>query len=189
MVAALTQTLEDISEGGGNDCIRIDDIVHALSKRGFGALILGPAILIVLPTGAIPGVPAICGLLIILLAGQMVLGRKKPWLPQRLTRFGIERRHYDKAMEKVRPFTKWIDGFFRQRFEFLTHPVAQRVIALVCVLLSFVIVLAGFVPFLAAVFAAPMVFFGLSLIAHDGLLAGIGFVLMVAVIAGVPLLL
>lgn len=187
MVAALTETLEAISEGGSQDRIRLEDLVNALSRRGFGALILGPAVLIVLPTGAIPGVPAVCGLLIALLAAQMALGRKRPWLPQRLTRLGIDRHRYDAALTRARPITRWIDRFFRKRLVFLTHPIAQRLIAAICVVLSFGVIVLGFVPFLAAVLAAPIVLFGLSLIAKDGLLAGIGLILVGAMPLGVPL--
>lgn len=67
---------DSLSGGDGNDTLNIvkndvkgrdiafGDVAQSLNHRGFGPLLLAPALITILPTGAIPGVPAISGLFI-----------------------------------------------------------------------------------------------------------------------------
>ena len=73
---ALTETLEVLKEETKGDKISIGDIVEALNHRGFGPLLIGPSLLVVMPTGAIPGIPSLCALLIILIAAQIAFGKR-----------------------------------------------------------------------------------------------------------------
>src|SRR5690606_29673135 len=80
----LTQILKTVDDKVERDKIAFRDIVRVLSHRGFGSLMIAPALIALLPTGAIPGIPAVCGAFILLIALQMAWGSDQPWLPQRL---------------------------------------------------------------------------------------------------------
>ena len=185
----LTETLETIKNDTKGDKITFEDLVASLNHRGFGALLIGPALITVLPTGAIPGVPALCALFITLIASQIVIGRSYPWLPERLKKISFSRETYKSAIQKSRPYTEWIDGFFHPRLEFLTRETAQRIIALLCVFLALVIIAIGFIPFAPLLPASAILFFGLALSIHDGLLTAFGFALMAASFAAIPFIL
>ncbi|MAI61801.1 MAG: hypothetical protein CBB87_04800 [Micavibrio sp. TMED27] len=189
MSKALTDTLQTIQDQSEGDSITFEELVEALNSRGFGALLIGPSLIAVMPTGAIPGIPSLCAILIIIIAVQMVMGRSYPWIPQRLKNISFDRKKYMNAINTSKPYTEWIDSFFHERLKFLTQDSAQRVVALLCVFLALAMIPLELVPFAAAFPAATILLFGLSLSVHDGLIASIGFGLMAISIFIVPILL
>lgn len=185
---ALTETLQALKEETHGDHISIGDIVESLNNRGFGTLLIAPALIIVMPTGIIPGVPTVCALLIILVAAQIVMGRHYPWIPKALKEKSFDRKKYKDAVKKCRPITLWVDGFFHERLTFLTKESAQRVIALLCVILALCIIPLELVPFAASLPGLTILIFGLSLSVRDGLLASIGFFVMTITCFVIPYL-
>lgn len=166
-------TIQDKSEGNE---ISFEEINTALEHRGFGTLLIAPALIAILPTGAIPGVPALCAIFIILISSQFIMGYKKPWLPRRLREMAFNKEKYTNAIYKAKPYIQKIDNFFHPRFEFLIEPAAQRVVAIICVLLAFSIIIIGFIPFVAALPSAAILLFGLGISVRDGLMIAIGFI-------------
>ena len=63
----LTGLLEELDREIEGD-ISLGDILEHFNSRGFGPLLVLPALLVLLPTGAIPGVPTTCALFIVLTA-------------------------------------------------------------------------------------------------------------------------
>jgi len=55
-------------------------------KAEFGPMPAMPAFIVPTPIGAIPSVLSITGVTILLIALQILLGRRHPWLPTRLMR-------------------------------------------------------------------------------------------------------
>ncbi|MBI1301908.1 MAG: exopolysaccharide biosynthesis protein [Alphaproteobacteria bacterium] len=185
---ALTETLQTIQDETEGDEISFADIVEALNHRGFGALLTAPALIAVLPTGAIPGVPFLCAVFITLVAAQIAIGRRYPWIPKRLQDVSFSRKKYKSAVKKAKVYTEWIDGFFHERLSFLTNDIAQRLIAVLCIFLALSIIPIGFIPFAAALPSITILIFGLSLSVRDGLLALIGFLVMAVTVAAIPYL-
>ena len=185
---SLTEALDMLKRDTRGQKISFGDIVETLNHRGFGALIIAPALITVLPTGAIPGIPALCAIFIILIAAQLVFGRSHPWIPKRLDKMSFSRKKYEQAVEKARPYTQWIDRFFHPRLQFLTRKVAQRIIAVICVLLSLIIIVVGFIPFIPMLPALAILMFGLGISVHDGLLIAFGFIAMGIAFAVIPFL-
>lgn len=169
-VLTLTQTLETIKDDTSGEKISVGDLVEALNSRGYGPLLIGPALIAILPTGAIPGVPAICALLIIFVSIQILIGRSRPWLPKKLKNFSFQREKFMDALDKAKPYTQKIDRLIHPRLTFLIKDEIKPVIAVICILLSLAIMIIGFVPFLAALPATAIVLLGLGLSGHDGLL-------------------
>lgn len=178
MSKGLADTLVAIKESTNGDKISFGDIVKALNQRGLGALLIGPSLLMALPTGAIPGIPLICGLFIILIASQIAVGRRYPWIPDKLKSFSFERKKYENAVDKFKPYVEKIDSFFYPRFEFLTSNIVQRIVAIICVFLSALVIVLGVVPFAVTLPAITMLLFGLAISVHDGLLMAVGLFFM-----------
>ncbi len=81
----LQQVLGEIDEQAEQaDSVTIDELVQHFQSRGFGPLIMFPALIAGLPTGAFPGVPSIFGLCIALISLQLVWGKQYPWLPKKV---------------------------------------------------------------------------------------------------------
>jgi len=171
----LTSILDDLTNDHEDEQTSLGSVIADFENRGFGPLLLVPAIIVLLPiVGAIPGVPAICALLIILIASQMLFGRQHPWIPGFLSKRKIEQKKVDSAVDAARPWAKRIDKVFSQRLEFLTGDIASRIVAIVAIFLAIVMIPLEAVPFAAAIPAASIALLALSLSAKDGLLTAIG---------------
>lgn len=153
----------------GND-LTVKDIVEALNSRGFGPLLIGPALITILPTGAIPFVPNITALLMVLIAAQILLGRYHPWIPKRLGKMSIDRDTFLDSLKKAKPYTKKIDQYTYPRLTFLIDKHLEPLIAIMCILLAASIFLLAIIPFMAAIPSIGILLLGLSLTARDGLL-------------------
>lgn len=173
---ALTGTLDAIRDETAGEKISIGDLVDALNSRGYGPLLIGPSLITILPTGAIPGMPSLCALIIIFVSAQLLMGRSHPWLPARLSRISFGRAGFLHALEKARPYTRKIDRLIYPRFKFLIQDSFQPVIALLSIGLSIAIMILGFIPFMAILPASGILLLGLGLSARDGLLFALSFV-------------
>lgn len=174
----LTETLDTIKEETDGTKITFGEILDILNSRGFGPLLIAPAVITILPTGAIPTIPTICAVFIILVSVQILMGRHYPWMPKKLKGMSFNRKTYRDVEEKIRPYTKKIDKLFKPRFQFLTGNISQTICALLCLGLAVTMSLVELIPFLAALPAAAILMMGLSLSMKDGILMIIGYALI-----------
>lgn len=162
------------------DEVSIGDALEAFGHRLFGPVVTVAGLLIMSPLGMIPGIPALFGLTVVLVAGQHAVGLDTPWLPSRLTRRRVSRDQLGHALGRLRPWTRRVDRFIRPRYPVLLRDPMPRVLAGVCVVLGLAVVPLEFVPFAAFGPGAAIAAIGLALVGRDGLLAGVGIVLVIA---------
>lgn len=175
---SLTGILEGLTAGLETEQITIGHIVEQFKYRGFGPLLLVPALIVILPTGAIPLIPALAGLIIAFVCLQMLIGREHPWLPKRLKEFSIPKSKLENSIRRAKPYTEKIDKILHRRFVFFVNAISKRLTALFCLVLCLVMFFIGFIPMLPATLALPVFFFGLGFIAQDGLIITLGFLSM-----------
>jgi len=166
----LTQLLDGMDDANTGRTIHLQDIIDTFASRGFGPLLVAPALIAALPTGAIPGVPTLCGLFIATVAGQLALGKRSPWLPRRLRERGIDHDRLHAVVTRLRPWTQRFDRLLKVRLRALVNPVSRRLIAALAVLLGLSMMPLELLPFAAALPALAIVLMGLGLAAEDGLL-------------------
>ncbi len=167
----LTQVIDATEESTeGNDPVSVGDILGAFAGRIFGPLLIIPGLILITPAGGIPGVPAILGVLVAILAGQRLFGQDHPWVPNRLSNRGIGRDKLLKGFEKIRPWTRRIDKVIKPRLTFLTTGRAEYLAIILALLLGLTIPAVGLIPFAAALPGAGLSLIGLALTARDGLL-------------------
>lgn len=176
----LTELLDTIHDDINGDDIKVGELITAVNSRGFGPFLLCASMITILPTGAIPGVPAITGLIIVFIAGQMLMGRSRPWLPKKIKNLSFKKEKFEKGRDKIRPYTQKIDKFVKPRLPFITNDVTERLIALICVLLAASMPIVGLVPFAAMVPAFAIGLMGLGLSNYDGafILGGVVFAIV-----------
>lgn len=164
------------SEGGD---VSLEEIVDALGRRSFGPLLLVAGLITLAPLiGDIPGMPTLMGLLVLLVAVQLLLNRKYFWLPQWLLKRSFSYDKFCKALEWIRPVARFLDRWLRPRLTGLVQGVGSRVIAVVCILIALAMPLMEVVPFSANGAGAALTALGLALVIQDGLLALIAFLLI-----------
>jgi len=172
----LTHYLEILEKKAQGNAISVGDIVVAFQQRGFGPLLLAPALIAFLPTGAIPGIPTVCALLICLINVQRLFGLSHPWVPERLRRVSINRKKFESALRKARPITKRIDRLMYSRYIWLIEPPAGLFIAAFTIVLALAMIPLEMIPFAAAIPSFSIALFALGLTANDGLLILFGLV-------------
>lgn len=165
----LTEILSDIRDDIEGDEIKLGEIVARFEDRGFGPLLLVPAMIAVLPTGAIPGVPAICAIFIILISGQLLFGKSHPWLPKKLREFSVPKDKFENGFKRVRPATEKFDQLLSKRLEIFTRETGTRFVAFLSILLALVMIPLEVIPFACAVPGLSIAFFAIGLSAEDGL--------------------
>jgi len=179
----LLDKIRDTADGG--DRVSLDEIMDAVGRRSFGPLLLLAGVFVSAPGIAdIPGVPTVIGLFVLIISIQLVFGGDHFWLPGWL----LKRRIKSKTIEKmttskwVRKPAKFVDHLLKERLCSLTGRPAMVIIAMVCVLTMLVMPLTEVVPLSANVVGASLVAFGLALMANDGLMTLLGFVISAAAV-------
>lgn len=163
----------------GNDPdpeVTVGEIVHRLGRRSFGALLFIFSAPNWLPLP--PGSSTFLAAPLILLAPQIALGVRGPWLPRFIDGRKLRRADLAAALGKLIPTLERIEKVSRPRLVFLFGPIGDRMIGLTVTLLSLVLVLPIFLGNMAP--AAAIAAFGLALVQRDGILALIGYAISAA---------
>jgi hypothetical protein len=109
---------------------RFGDFWYVLEKRGFGPMLAMPAFIASTPIGAIPGVPSATGVTILLIALQILLGRRHPWIPTRLMKVELSAKRLQTTVKTLRPHAARIDRFLVPSWFFMRHSAFRGLIAL-----------------------------------------------------------
>lgn len=179
----LTNIMKSLIEKTEGNSIEFREIVDALENRGFGPLLMAPALLIILPSGAIPGFPAVCSFIILMISLQILIGNNRPWIPKKLGKISFSRKKFKKACEMIEPYARKIDKYVENRFEvFAESLISKRFVAVICSIIAITIIIIGFVPGVPAALASPILFFALGLSVKDGTLMMIGYLIFIGAI-------
>ncbi len=170
----LTAVLDHLDDKAGGETITIDQIIQSFEERGYGPVLLSLALVELLPTGAIPGVPTLVAILVVLVAGQLLVGRTRPWVPEKLASKGFSHKKFKAGREKLRPFTSKCDRFIKPRLPGLTTGLMNRLVAGICIVLALTLPPLELIPFASSApsFAIALLAIGLS--AKDGLMVLLG---------------
>ncbi|HEV2556990.1 MAG TPA: exopolysaccharide biosynthesis protein [Microvirga sp.] len=146
--------------------ISVSEIIAVLRDRAFALLVVLLGLPNCLPMP--PPIPLVCGLLLALVALQIIAGRPTPWLPQALLSRTLARVDVERAANRARPVFQRLERISRPRMRGFDTGVALRLMGLVVLLLALGLLFAP--PFVGQIplgFAVCLV--GLGLVERDGL--------------------
>lgn len=166
-----------------DDKVELGHVVGAMGHRSHGPFLLIPALIEMSPIGGIPGLPSVLAAIIILVAVQVLLGRKHLWLPGFLKRRSIKAEKACKATAKMRGFARFMDRWFHGRLPHFTSGWYVKAAAIVCILLACAVPPLELLPFASTAPMFAIASFGLAMLVRDGLLMIVAFVLSVAAVA------
>ena len=169
----LLDELDQCADEAGEK-VSVEEIMDAVGRRSFGPLLLIAGLLGMTPVAAIPTAPSIIAIITVLVAGQLLFGRKTIWLPRFLLKLSVKAEKLKKGVEILRKPARFIDRLIKPRLQALTRPLGDRLVAAACVLLALMTPPLELLPFVAFFPAAAVAVFGLGLISRDGLLVLIG---------------
>lgn len=172
----LIETLEQMERESPK--VSVEDIVNAVGRRSFGPLLLIAGLITLAPViGDIPGMPTLMALLVLLVSTQLLAGRKTFWLPKWLLNRSVSRNRFDKALHAIKKPAQWVDGLLGTRLKWMSGYMGMRATALACLLVALVMPPMEFIPFSANGAGLALTLFGLGLVARDGLVLSLGFLI------------
>ncbi|WKD27747.1 exopolysaccharide biosynthesis protein [Halomonas sp. KG2] len=158
--------------------VSVDDVVHAVGRRSFGPLLLLAGLITLAPIiGDIPGMPTLMAALVLLTSVQLLLGRETFWLPKWLLSRSLSRNKFDKAIHYMKKPARWVDSLLGVRLAWMTGYIGIRVTAVMCLLIALAMPPMEFIPFSANGAGLALTLFGLGLVARDGIMLSLGFLL------------
>lgn len=156
--------------------ISVEEIADAFGSRAFGALLFAFAVPNLLPLP--PGSSTVLGLPLVFLSPQVAIGMRHPWIPRFLARRTVDRTQLRTLFGKILPKLEKVERLLKPRLGIMFGLVGDRVIGLVCLLLSLILILpiwgGNMLP------AAAVACLALGLTTRDGLIALIGYGLVAA---------
>lgn len=154
--------------------VTIAALSDALSGRAYGMLMLVLALPNLIPIPA-PGLSAIVGVPLALVTLQMMLGQPSPWFPNVIGKRTIKTEQLRRVCTRVVPVIEKLEVITSPRLKFLTKPPTDRFVALICALLSLMIMMP--IPFGNALPALAVCLFAIGILQRDGLLVLAGLLL------------
>lgn len=175
----LLDRLSDAREEDGN--VRIGRLVEAVGRRSFGPVLLLAGLIAVSPLSGVPGMPTTIAVIVMAVAVQFLMGRSHFWLPRWVQEREIPHDRFCKVLAWLKKPARFTDRLLKHRLEFLTHDAGVHAIAVLVVIIAATMPPLEIVPFAATTAGLALTAFGLSVIAHDGLIALIALVLTAGV--------
>lgn len=160
------------------DGIRLGVLLSAVGRRSYGPLLLLTGLIAISPLTVLPFTTSIVAAVTLLIALQMAIGLKRPWLPKQVRDIRLPRKAFFAFLDRTRPMVERLEGgVLRQRWSFMTVPLFVNLVALcVCTaaLITFPLSLIPFAPLAPGI---AIVLFGLGMTARDGVWLAVGIAL------------
>lgn len=181
----LSRLLARVQQAGHDaESVSLEAILDSLGRRTFAPFLLVAGLVTLAPlVGDIPGVPTLMATLVVLAAVQLLAGREHVWLPRWLLRRRVSRRRFVAVLGWMEKPASLIDRLLKPRLTWLTRRPAHLPVALTCLLIALAMPPMEMVPFTANGAGLALTLFALALLAHDGLMALLGYALTFGTLA------
>lgn len=173
----LSQLLARIAADDTRERVSVADLLELAGDRAFGALMFVFALPNVVPTP--PGVSAVLGLPLILLAAQFLWGRRTPWLPRAISTRSIARTDLAAVISRMASPMRRLERVLKPRLDLLVSPAAERLLGFALLILAVILFLP--IPLGNMLPAVAICIVSLALVEHDGLAVLVG--ILIGVIA------
>ncbi|APX13043.1 exopolysaccharide biosynthesis protein [Tateyamaria omphalii] len=182
----LNNLLDALNEAGEGDDVSVQDILDEIGERSIMPVVLAVSILLVSPLSGIPGMPTLSAIILLLLVGQALVGRKHLWLPGVLSRRRLARSKLHRATSWLRRPATWFDRHSHPRLRFLALNPLRQVTLLMCMAIPLTWPFLELLPFVTSFGAGAVALLSFGLLTRDGYFLIAGYVVTFG-IAGVVL--
>jgi hypothetical protein len=158
--------LDGLLDGDATQTLTFNELLSGLGKRAFGMLLFVAALPAFIP---IPVGGALSGPLVMLIAVQLLVGLRRPWLPGFIARRGPKRQALSRFDRIVDPWLKRLERVVQPRLSgILDQRMASACTGLLLLLLGLLLSLP--IPFTNYVLGGIILLFALALLERDGAL-------------------
>ena len=168
--APLEQIVDDAIEASEDGEVSMRNLLNAWGDRSYGPLFIVLGFFAGTPLAAIPGAAAVVGIIITLLALQMIFGMSHPWLPGFILKRSVSEDSLKEMREKTESVLSFIDKLITERWAWAAGEAMRRAAAIFVAILGVVMIPFDAIPFAVAIPAWTVVLFGVAITARDGLI-------------------
>ncbi len=182
---SLAEGLRELLQNSEGQRISMNQFFDSFREKGFGILLMMFSLPSALPLPA-PGYSIPFGIILALLAMQILFGRRTPWLPQWVLRISFKRSFMEKMVPAGILFLSKTEAIVRPRLRWFTGRVGQLLPVFLVMLMAACMMVP--IPGTNTVPAMVVFLIGMGLSQNDGLvlclgsLAGVGAVVLTLLI-------
>ncbi|WP_280952904.1 MULTISPECIES: exopolysaccharide biosynthesis protein [Methylobacteriaceae] len=172
--AARTSDVLTMLASQESERLTVGDIIAVLRDRAFALLVVLLGLPNCLPMP--PPIPLVCGLVLLVIAIQIVAGMTAPWLPRRLLDQSIARETVAKAVTRAVPLLRRLERWSRPRLSVFDGALGMRGMGVLILALALALIVAP--PFFGQIpLGLAVSLIGLGLVERDGFVVLIGLVI------------
>ncbi|MBY6212189.1 exopolysaccharide biosynthesis protein [Microbulbifer agarilyticus] len=183
-LSQLLQKLETLTTS--DERITLERVLNALGERSFAPVLLLIGLILLSPLSGIPGLPTLMGIFLLLVSTQMVMLRHHLWLPKWLLARSIPKKPLIRSLHWFAKPAAHLDHWLRPRLGVMVYQAGSVATAGICIPIALLLPVMEVIPFSASLAGLALITFGLALVARDGALELIAFVLTGAALALIP---
>jgi hypothetical protein len=169
VVALTSEILQRLHDAAPKEHFTLGWLMDMLHKRSFGLIMLMCAVVAV-----VPGVSIVAGLLLIIIAVQMIEGRTAPAFPDGLAARELPVRHLASVIQRFLPALEYLEQIAHPRWP-TPHDATKRVVGVAVLILSIAVAFTP-LPLSNIPPALAIAVISLAYLEEDGLLLAIGLV-------------
>lgn len=159
----VTRLLRRLADDGGEAGLTLGEIRDRLDERAYGLLILLLSIPCLVP--GLYGVPQVVGVIIIVVAAQLLVGREEPWLPRWMLNLRARGAWLKAMADFAESKLSWVDRLSRPRLTRFASGAGEKLAAAFMILATLTIVL----PMTNTIPSVALALLSVGLIQRDGL--------------------
>ncbi|AFZ35610.1 Exopolysaccharide synthesis ExoD [Stanieria cyanosphaera PCC 7437] len=171
-----SQDIESLLQRLSDQPLTLRQILAETSERGFSLSLGLLALPFLFPMP--PGLSTILGLGCLILAVQMAMGRKSPWLPKKIARFEFPRKFSLKLLHNAKRVNKFLGKVVRHRWLSIAESSSVWRINGFCIAWLTILLMLP-IPFTNPIPASAILLLAVATLEADGLLIFFGYGLTV----------
>lgn len=180
---ALQQLFDKLRNAPDDRVISVGHIINTIGTRGFGALLVVPALFAISPIAAIPGVPTLLAVMIGLIAAQILVGKRGLWVPETVRTRQVPSERVETALSRLQPLAKVLDRYLARRLTWAAGTTATRIAAGVVIVLCLMVPVLELLPGAVVAPMTAIALVGLAMMVRDGIIMLTGLAAAVAAAA------
>lgn len=167
---SLVGLVDTVLDAAKAPVVSLADIIDAVGRASFAPVLLLPALAVASPLSGIPLFSSLMGVAIVLVASQMLAGRRQLWLPHWIMRRSVRGATVRAAFSRIKPVVAWIDNRSRRRWRIFAHRPLIYVPQTLCLLSGLTMPFLEFVPFSSSALGAGVALLAIGMLSRDGLI-------------------
>lgn len=156
------------------ETLHAGDVVKSIGPGSGTILLMAPALIVVTPLSAIPGLSTLCGITIALFSLQILVGRRLLWLPAWLARCKMPAARLRAALDRLDSAAGLLDRMTHRRLTVLVRPPGLILPRATCFVCGAAMPVLELVPMASSILGAAVTLFAVAMLTRDGLLVVAG---------------